>query len=312
MRSTHLVLVVLCGVVMGPSGIAQVMTETVQINKTSVQALGKQGKGVNPLSTQGMEGAAPAADAVQIADAPRALPDCGCAAPPVFSIGSGDAATGFEVSIASASKDAAIYYTTDDWTPTVDSARYAGPIHVGASMRLQAIAVEPQKLPSGVAVASYVVSGAGPLPQSVAAPDGVLRQGTELRLVTHADLGSDEAQAGDPVALLLDEDVISGGTVIAAKGSTAKAVLTRVERAGPNGKQGELVFQVQSLTAGDVTVPLAATLTLAAPDPETAQQRIANASLVHVAGALPRGEDVEITPGMRLTARLRADTALKR
>ncbi|MDE2345789.1 MAG: hypothetical protein KGL13_04920, partial [Gammaproteobacteria bacterium] len=80
------------------------MTETVQINKTSVQSLGTKGKGVNPPSTQGT---APPADTVQIADAPRAIPDCGCAAQPVFSIGSGDAATGFEVSIASASKDAA-------------------------------------------------------------------------------------------------------------------------------------------------------------------------------------------------------------
>ena len=311
MRSTHLVLIVLCGVALEPFGMAQVMTEAVQIDKTSVQAVGTKGKGVNPLSGQGTEGAAPAADAVQIADAPRALPDCQCAAQPVFSIGSGDAAAGFEVSIASATKDAAIYYTTDGWTPTADSARYAGPIHVGASVHLQAIAVEPQKLPSAIAEARYVVSGAGPLPQSVAAQDGVLRQGTELRLVTHTDIRSDEAQVGDPVALQLDEDVMAGGTVMVPKGSAAAAVLTRVERAGPNGKQGELTFQVQSVTAGDVTVPLAATRTLASPDPEAAQ-RLANASQVHVAGALPRGEDVEITPGMRLTARVRADTALKR
>lgn len=311
MRSTHLVLVVLCGVGLGPSGVAQVMTEAVQIDKTSVQALGTKDRGLKPLSTQGVEGAAPAGEAVQIADAPRALPDCRCAAQPVFSIRSGDAATGFEVSIASASKDAVIYYTTDGWTPTVDSARYAGPIHVGTSIRLQAITVEPQKLPSAIAEASYAVSGAGAWPQSVAAPDGVLRKGTELRLVTHADIGSDEAQVGDPVALQLDEDVTAGETVIVPKGSAATAVLTRVVRAGPDGRQGELVFQVQWLTAGEVRVPLAATLTLAGPDPE-AEQRIANASLVHVAGASARGQDVEITPGMRLTARVQADTTVKR
>ena len=311
MRSTHLVVAVLCGVGLVQSGIAQVMTEAVQIDKTSVQAVGTKGKSPNPPSTQGKEGTAPVADTIQIADAPRALPDCGCAAQPVFSILSGDAVSGFEVSIASATRDAVIYYATDGWTPTVDSTRYSGPIHVRASMRLQAIAVEPQKRPSAIAEARYLVSGAGSLSQNVAAPDGILHQGTELRLVTHTDLSSDEAQVGDPLALQLDEDVVAGSTVIAPKGSMATAVLTRVERAGPDGRQGKLEFQVQSLTAGTVKVPLAATLTLAAPDPEAAQ-RMANASQVHVAGALPRGQDVEITPGMRLMARVSADTTLKR
>ncbi|MDE3063059.1 MAG: hypothetical protein KGJ51_08365, partial [Acidobacteriota bacterium] len=40
MRSTHLVLIVLCGVALEPFGIAQAMTEAVQIDKTSVQAVG--------------------------------------------------------------------------------------------------------------------------------------------------------------------------------------------------------------------------------------------------------------------------------
>ncbi len=311
MRSTQLVLVVLCGVISAPPGAAQVMGEAVQIDKTSVQTLGSKDKGATPLTTKGMNEAAPASEAVEIADAPRALPDCRCAGQPVISIRSGDALAGFEVSIAGATSDAVIYYTTDGWTPTEDSTWYTGPIHVGASMRLQAIAEEPQKLPSPIAEASYVVTGAAAPTQSVAAPDGVLRRGTELRLVTHEDVSSDEAQAGDAVALQMDEDVMAGDAVIVPKGSAARAVLTRVARAGANGKPGELVFQVQSLTAGEVTVPLAATLTLAAPDPG-AQQRVANASLVHVSGALGRGEDVEITPGMRLTARVTADTALKR
>ena len=311
MRSTHLVVAVLCGVGLVQSGIAQGMTEAVQIDKPSAQSLGTKNKTPNPPSTQGKEGTAPVADTIQIADAPRALPDCGCAAQPVFSILSGDAVSGFEVSIASATKDAVIYYATDGWTPTVDSTRYSGPFHVRASMRLQAIAVEPQKRPSAIAEARYVVSGAGPLPQSVAAPDGVLRLGTELRLLTHTDIRSDDAQVGDVVALQLDEDVMAGDTVMVPKGSLATAVLTRVDRAGPYGRQGKLVFQVQSLTAGTVKVPLAATLTLAAPDPEAAQ-RMANAYQVHVAGALPRGQDVEITPGMRLMARVSADTILKR
>ncbi len=311
MRSTHLVLVVLCGVALGPSGFAQVMTEAVQIDKTSVQAVGTSGRGINPLSAQGNGSQAHATEEVQIADPPRALPDCRCAAPPVFSILSGNTTAGFEVSMAGAAKDAVIYYTTEGWTPTLASARYAGPIHVGTSLRVRAIAVEPENLPSAIAEADYVVTGAGTLPQSVEAPDGLLRGGTELRLMTHADIGSDDAQVGNPVALQLDEDVVSGGTVMVPKGSAATAVLTRVQRAGANGRQGALVFEVQTLTAGAVTVPLTATLTLAASDP-AAEQRIANASMVHVAGALPRGEDAEITPGMRLTARVKADTVLKR
>ncbi len=319
MRSRGLVLVVLCGVVWVRLGAAQEVSEQEQIRRMTAHPPGQNGPGAAPGQTkgappgpnQGAGGPPPVEEKVQIADAPRALPDCGCAAQPVFSIRSGDAAAGFEVSIASTSNNAAIYYTTDGWTPTEESTRYTGPIHVGESLRLQAIAEEPQKLPSAIAEASYVVTGAAPLAQSVAAPDGVLRQGTELRLVTHTDISSDEAQAGDPVSLELDEDVTAGGAVLAPKGSRAAGVLTRVVRAGPNGKRGEMVFQVQSLTAGEVMVPLEATLTLTAPDPG-GRQLIANASLVHVAGALPRGEDVEIMPGMRLTARVKADTVLKR
>ena len=299
-----------CFLACGRDATAQALGEAVQINRQSMQGIGT---GVRPGFPAGARGTQQTAGQVVIqnADGPRALPDCKCAGLPVFSVNSGSIVAGTQVTISSASPGALIYYTTDGWTPTEASARYTGPIVITADTRLQAFAEEPQKLPSAIVETDFAVSGPqAPKPQTLQALGGVLRKGTALRLVTDADIASDTAQVGDRVALLLDEAVMDGNTLIVPKGTAAKATLTRVDPAGPNGKPGVLAFQVLSLTAHGVTIPLTANLTLAAADARVQSQHIANASLVHVAGALPHGEESEITPGMVLTALVGADTAL--
>ena len=149
-----------------------------------------------------------------------------------------------------------------------------------------------------------------PLPQKVAATGGILRKGTPLRLVTNADITSDAAQAGDPMPLLLDENVMDGDTIIVPKGTAVEAVFTRVTPAGAGGRAGVLAFQVNALRTVSIAIPLEAKRTLAAPDPAAQAQHVADASLIHVAGALPRGEEAEIIPGLMLTAYVTADTAL--
>ena len=246
-----------------------------------------------------------------VADAQRPLPDCGCVTPPVFSSNSGELAPGTQVVITSAAHDAVIFYTTDGWTPTEASTRYTGPIPINADTRLQAIAEEPQKLPSSIAEAVYTVNGPpAPKPEIAMAMDGILRKGTPLRLLNSADVSSETAQVGGRMVLVLDENVMAGETLVAAKGTQVEATITRVDRAGPAGKPGVLAFQVQSLNAHGILVPLSANLTLAAPDPAGRAQRISNASLVHVASAPAPGEEAEIEPGMAVTASVAADTSL--
>jgi hypothetical protein len=312
MRSDLLAVLVACCVFgCWRDATAQALGESVQINRQSMQGVGT---GIRPGFPAGVNGTQQTTGQVVIldADGPRTLPDCRCARQPVFSVSGRELASGTMVSITSASPDAVVYYTTDGWTPTEASTRYSGRIAITADTRLQAYAEEPQKLPSAIAEADYTVNGpAPPKPQTMPAAGGVLRKGTALRLVTGADVSSDTAQVGDRIRLLLDENVTSGDAIVAPKGTTVDATLTRVDRAGPNGKPGVLAFQVRALTAHGVTIPLMATLTLAATDAAAQEQHIENASLVHVAGALPHGEEAEIAPGMALTAYVGADTALR-
>jgi len=301
-----------------PDAIAQALTESALTNSQSAQGATNAARHM-PMPQLSLPGVAQTAGnpaqgqtATEVLSAEtRPFPQCGCASQPTFSASSGDLAPEARVTISSATPDAAIFYTTDGWTPTEASTRYTGPIAIRADTRLQAIAIAPGKLPSAIAEADYTVNG--PNAQKavrVEAVGGVLLKGTALRLITGEDIGSDTAQVGDRIRLLLDENVVVGDTIVAAKGTAVDATITRVDRAGADGKPGVIAFEVQALHAHGTVVPLSASLTLAARDPRAQEQKIANASQVHVAGSLPAGDEAEIEPGMALTASVGADTAL--
>jgi len=320
MRTSPLAVVFLCVFAYGQNAVAQDVGQTVMLTQGNMQNVAnakRQPIQIIPSSspettTQPLQGRSRPAVSYAVADRQHPLPDCGCAKQPLFSANSGDLAPGTQVTITSPTPGATILYTTDDWTPTEASMRYTGPITINADTRLQAIAKEPGKLPSAIADAIYTVTGPQtPKPANALAVDGLLHKGTSLRLVTGATVTSETAQIGDRILLLLDENVMVGNTIVARKGSPVEATITRVDRAGRDGKPGVLAFQVQSLNAHGTPVPLSAMLTLAAPDPAAQAQGNSNASQVHVIGALPPGEEAEINPGMALTAFVVADITLQ-
>jgi len=90
--------------------------------------------------------------------------DLSAAATPTFSPAGGSYTSAQQVTIASATSGANIYYTADGTVPTASSTLYTGPITVSSSQTLSAIAVASGHTNSGVASATYVIS------QSVAAP----------------------------------------------------------------------------------------------------------------------------------------------
>jgi hypothetical protein len=102
-----------------------------------------------------------------------------------------------------------------------------------------------------------------------------------------------------------------GDTILTSRGSLGKAKITRVERAGRDGKPGVIAFKVESLDAHGISVPLNANLTLAAPDVAAQAAKIANPSVVRVSGTLPKGDEAVIEPGMPLSAYVMADTPLR-
>jgi hypothetical protein len=80
-------------------------------------------------------------------------------ATPAFSVTAGLYVTVQSVSISDATTGATIYYTTNGTTPTTASLIYSGPITVGASETIQAIAVDtPNYNNSTVASAAYVIT----------------------------------------------------------------------------------------------------------------------------------------------------------
>jgi hypothetical protein len=80
------------------------------------------------------------------------------AAAPTFSPATGIYTVPQAVTIADATAGAKIYYTTNGTTPTTASTVYTGPISVGASETLQAIAVASGFTSSAVSTAAYTIN----------------------------------------------------------------------------------------------------------------------------------------------------------
>jgi hypothetical protein len=80
------------------------------------------------------------------------------AATPLFSVPGGAYTSTQMVSITDGTPGAAIYYTVDGTTPTSASMSYTGPIYVGASETLNAIAIAAGFNSSAVATAAYVIN----------------------------------------------------------------------------------------------------------------------------------------------------------
>ncbi len=86
-----------------------------------------------------------------------------------------------------------------------------------------------------------------------------LREGTELRLRFAQDISSKTATEGDPVDLILDEDVTVDGVVVARRGDKAVGSVSNAKRAGMMGRPGELNIRLEYLRAGDQKIRIRGT-----------------------------------------------------
>src|SRR5713226_1033200 len=94
---------------------------------------------------------------------------------------------------------------------------------------------------------------ASPAP-SVPAAKLVLKEGTDVKLKFADDLSSKTATEGDPVNLVLDEDLKVGDVVVVKAGAKATGTITNAKKAGMMGKAGELNMRLEHLKAGDQRV----------------------------------------------------------
>jgi hypothetical protein len=215
---------------------------------------------------------------------------------PMFSTESGSVPAGTKITIRSETHYATLYYTTNGWTPTTQSAKYTGPITINSSTHLEVIAVGPNFLRSSVERADYKVSNspAPVLESTVSVPeDGMMRAGTPVRVAfAGKEIDSESAAVGDEITVVLDEQVKLGETVLAPKGAPIAAALTIADPAN-GAAPGDLVFEIHSVEVAGKHVPL-----------------FGGETLEGGKGAFG-GKNAKIKPGMTAMAFVAADTSVK-
>lgn len=226
-------------------------------------------------------------------------------ATPKFSVKPGDFSAPVTVKITDATRGAVIYYTTDGWTPTVDSSRYRGPVVVNSTATLQAIAISAYSMRSMVASAKYSISGT-PAGSSGAAASVAMAptpKGIPVHLIFAEDVNSKTASVGDKIPLTLAED-LQLGNVTVLKGASADVTIIAVDSTGAGGAPGTVTFEADSLQTNAGPVPLIGTAT------KEGEAKPPNAAtLIPVVGVFAifrHGTDATIAKGTPFTAYLAA------
>jgi hypothetical protein len=245
------------------------------------------------------------------------------AATPKLSVKPGTYPSAITLRMKDKTRGAVMYYTTDGWTPTAQSTRYVGPIHITATTHLQVIAIAPYFMRSQIAVASYILPGTTPVPTAEAAktslqsgapatPENlVLPKGAKVPLVVTADVISNKLEIGDTIPLALAQDLTVNGVVVAKKGTPAVATVIEVDGAGFAGQPGTITFAVHSLDVPGNLIPLDGTETKEGQNKYKTVRSVAIVPFVGISALFVHGKQAEIAPNMTLTAQVGQDTPVQ-
>ena len=135
-----------------------------------------------------------------------------------------------------------------------------------------------------------------------------LPEGTDVRLQVTDKLSSATATEGQRFNLVLDEDVQVGGVVVVPRGAKAVGTVISAHKRGHMGKAGELNVQINYLLVGEQRVPLRASSGRSGDSKVGAT--VALTVLFGPLGLLKRGKEVEIAPGIVLTAQVDQTTVI--
>lgn len=136
----------------------------------------------------------------------------------------------------------------------------------------------------------------------------ILKEGSEVKLKFADDLSSKTATDGDPVNLVLDEDIKVGDVVVATAGCKAVGTVTNAKKAGMMGRAGELNMRLEHLKVGDDRVKLRGTKGKEGEGKEGTA--VALTVLFGPIGLIKHGKNVEVKSGTPLTAFVDDDVAL--
>jgi hypothetical protein len=168
----------------------------------------------------------------------------------------------------------------------------------------------PTEPPAPAATPAPATPPAAAVSPTPAAPPTklVLKEGTDVRLKFADDISSKTAAEGDPVNLVLDEDLKVGDVVVAKAGAKAIGAVTNAKKAGMMGKAGELNMRLEHLTTGDQRIRLRGSKGKEGEGKEGAT--VALTVLFGPIGLIKHGKNVEIKAGTPLAAFVDQDTAL--
>lgn len=131
----------------------QAMQEAQQANQQAIQDMQTAQQAAQQANQQALANAG----SMPMPPRPPQYPSFPRADKPLFSLRAGQYAAGTSVTIQDSVPKAMILYTTDGTAPTISSKVYTGPIVLGSSVRLRAIALSTTHTPSRVASVKYVV-----------------------------------------------------------------------------------------------------------------------------------------------------------
>lgn len=136
----------------------------------------------------------------------------------------------------------------------------------------------------------------------------MLREGEDVNLKFAQDLSSKTSSEGDPVALILVDDLKVGNVVVAKAGAHAVGEVTKAEKSGMMGKAGELNLRLDYIKVGDTKIRLRGTKGKEGASGTTGA--VVLTVLFGPIGLIKHGKNVEIKQGSALHAFVSDDVAL--
>lgn len=140
-----------------------------------------------------------------------------------------------------------------------------------------------------------------PAAAAPAAPERpTLKEGSDVNLKFAQNLSSKTATEGDPVNLVLDQDVKVGDVVVCKAGAKAVGTITHAKKAGMMGHPGELNMRLEYLLVGDTRLKLRGSKGREGQGKEGTA--VALTVLFGPIGLIKHGKNVEIKAGTPLQA----------
>jgi len=161
---------------------------------------------------------------------------------------------------------------------------------------LAAFAQDPSATPPTQTAAQTQVPSSGAL---------VIKEGTEVQLKFAQDLSSKTAQEGDPVNMVLGEDLKVGDVIVAKAGAVALATVTHAKKAGMMGRAGELNIDLNYVIVGNAHMALRGTKGREGQGKEGTT--VALTVLFGPIGLIKHGKNVEVKSGTPITAYVNQD-----